>query len=132
MTFCVTSCGPASKIRRAERLIAKAEELGAKWHVDSVQVNVPVIVPETRVDSVFVQKPGDTVIITKDRLQVKIMRWQADTIRVQAECAADTIYTTVTKTVTKTLEAKGGLKWWWLIVAAAAGMILGAVLRLVT
>lgn len=121
----VVSCGPASKLRRAEKLISKAEELGAKWRVDSVQIEVPIIIPETRVDSVFVQKPGDTVTITKERLKVKIMRWGMDTVRIEAECAADTVYRKVTKTVTKTIEAKGKIRWYHLGVAFLIGAVIG-------
>ena len=121
----LTSCGPAAKLRRAEKLISKAEELGAKWRIDSVQVEVPVIVPETRVDSVFVQKPGDTITITKERLKVKIMRYGMDTVKIEAECAADTIYKKVTKTVMKTIEAKGKIKWHHLAIVFFVGAVIG-------
>lgn len=119
------SCGPVAKLKRAEKLIKKAEELGAVWHVDSVQVEVPVFVPETRVDSIFVQKPGDSVVIEKERLKVIIKRLKGDTIKVEAECKADTIKVKVTKTVTKTIQAKDGIKWWWLIVVFVGGAIVG-------
>lgn len=118
-------CSAAHKLKRAEKLIAKAEEKGAKWHVDTITVEVPVFVPQTRVDSVIVSEPGDTVVITKDRLKLKYVRLQGDTVFIAAECAADTIYKQVPVTVVKTIKAKGGIKWWWLLVAAAAGMILG-------
>lgn len=127
----MTSCSPAAKLRRAEKLIDKAEELGAKWKVDSVVVEIPVPVPSVRVDTVERVLPGDSILIEKDRLRVVIKRLPGDTIKVQAECEADTITVTATKVVTKTIEAKGGLRWWWLLVAAAAGMILGAIVRLV-
>jgi hypothetical protein len=120
----LTGCA-ANKLKRAERLINKAEELGAKWHVDTVTVEVPVFVPETRVDSIIVSKPGDTVVITKDRLKLKYVRLQGDTVFIAAECAADTIYKKVSVTVVKTIKAKGGIKWWWLLVALAAGTFLG-------
>jgi hypothetical protein len=56
----LSSCSPAARLRRAEKLIKKAEEQGAVWTVDSIRVEVPVFVPETRVDSIFVSRPGDT------------------------------------------------------------------------
>lgn len=115
----------ANKLKRAERLISKAEELGAKWHVDTIMVEVPIVVPSVRVDSIIVSKPGDTVVITKDRLKLKYVRLRGDTVFVAAECAADTIIKKVPVTVVKTIKAKGGIKWWWLVVAAAGGMFLG-------
>lgn len=127
----LASCGPASKLRRAERLINKAEELGAKWHIDSIRVEVPVFIIETRVDSIFIQKQGDTVVLEKERLKVKIMRLPGDTVKVEAECSADTVRVQVTKVITTTIEAKSGLGWYWLIVAAAGGMILSAIIKII-
>jgi hypothetical protein len=112
-------------------LIAKAEELGAKWRVDSVTVEIPVPVESVRVDTVQKVLPGDTMVIEKDRLKVVIKRLPGDTIMVWAECKADTIKVRVTKTVTKTIEAKGGLKWWWLLVAGAVGIVVASLLRFI-
>ena len=123
------ACGPTAKLRRAEKLIKKAEELGAVWHVDSVQVEIPVPVESVRVDTVERVLPGDSIVLTKDRLKVIVKRLPGDTIRVTGECAADTIKVKVTKTVTKTIEAKGGIKWWWLILAGLVGAGLVAILR---
>lgn len=124
------SCGPAAKLRRAEKLIAKAEEMGAVWHVDTVYQMTPIEIESVRVDSVFVAQPGDTVTIEKDRLKVKYVRLPGDSVFIEGECEADTIYKAVPVTVTKTIKATGGLKWWWLLVAAAGGMILASLLRL--
>jgi hypothetical protein len=127
----LTACGPAAKLRRAEKLIAKAEELGAKWRVDSVTVEIPVPVQSVRVDTVERVLPGDSIILEKERLKVVIKRLPGDTIMVWAECRADTIKVRVTKTVTKTISAKGGLKWWWLLVAGAVGVLLASLVRLI-
>lgn len=127
----IASCGPAAKLRRAEKLIKRAEEQGAVWHVDTVRVEVPVFVPEIRLDSVFVSQPGDTVVLEKDRLKVKYVRLPGDSVFIEGECEADTIEIEVPVTITKTIEAKGGLRWWWLVVAAAAGMVIGAIVRMV-
>jgi hypothetical protein len=120
----LTGCA-ANKLKRAERLINRAEELGAKWHVDTLMVEVPIVVPSVRVDSTIIIKPGDTVTVWKDRLKLKYVRLAGDTVRIQAECAADTIYKKVPVTVVKTIKAKGGIKWWWLVIALAAGTFLG-------
>lgn len=127
----LTSCGPAAKLRRAEKLIAKAEELGAKWRVDSVVVEIPVPIQSVRVDTVERVLPGDSIVLEKERLKVIVKRLPGDTLLVWGECRADTIKVRVTKTVTKTIEAKGGLKWWWLLVAGAIGIILASLVRLI-
>ena len=126
----LASCGPAAKLRRAEKLIKKAEEQGAVWHTDTVYQMTPVEIESVRVDSVFVAKPGDTVTIEKERLKVKYVRLPGDSVFIEGECEADTIYKAVPVVVNRKLEAKGGHKWWWLLIAAAGGMILASLLRL--
>lgn len=112
----MVSCGPAAKLRRAERLIKKAELLGATWTIDSVQVKVPVFLKEIRVDSIFKDRVGDTVVITKDRLTVKYVRIPGDSVFVEGFMPADTVYKTVTKTIQKVIYApQKGLKWWHFI-----------------
>jgi hypothetical protein len=127
----ICSCGPAAKLRRAEKLINKAEELGAKWKVDSVIVEIPVPVQSVRMDTVERVLPGDSIVLEKERLKVVIKRIPGDTIMVWAECKSDTIKVRVTKTITKSIEAKGGIKWWWLLVAAAVGVLVASLLRLI-
>src|SRR5688572_9012354 len=78
----LTSCGPAAKLRRAEKLINKAEELGAKWKVDSVIVEIPVPVQSVRVDTVERVLPGDSIILEKERLKVVVKRIPGDTIMI--------------------------------------------------
>lgn len=117
------SCGAANKLKRAERLIAKAESMGAVWHVDTVYKEVPYYVDSVRVDSVFIAKEGDTVVIEKDRLKLKYVRLPGDSVYIEAECEADTVYQNVPVTVTKTIEAKSDwLK--WLIIGFVGGIVL--------
>lgn len=125
----VVSCGPAAKLRRAEKLIKKAEEQGAVWTVDTVYTTIPVVTTETKLDSIFIQKPGDTVILSKDVLKVKIIRLPGDSIFVEGECKSDTIYQSVPVEVTKTIEAKSWLKWWMLAIALAIGLLIGVLKR---
>ncbi len=120
----------ARKLKRAERLIAKAEEAGAQWHTQTIYVQDTVFITETRVDSLIVSKPGDTVTITKDRLKLKYVRLAGDTVFIDAECAADTIIKKVPVTVVKTIKAKGGIKWWWILVALGVGVITGFVAKM--
>lgn len=123
------SCGPAAKLKRAEKLIKKAEELGATWHVDTVIQKIPVPVPQIEIRAVHHAIPGDTVVIEKDRLQVKVVRLPGDSIFVEGKCKSDTVEIEVPVTVTKTIEAKGGIKWWWLVIAGLVGAGLIALFR---
>lgn len=125
----VTSCGPAAKLRRAEKLINKAEELGAKWHVDTVTTMIRVPYPEVYVKEVHHAAVLDTVVIEKDRLKVKVVRLPGDSIFVEGKCAADTIIREVPVTVTKTIEAKGWLRWWMLVIAVLAGAGIVSILK---
>lgn len=125
LTLFLLSCGPASKLRRAERLISKAEEKGATWRVDTVYKEVPLIVSQVKKDTVFESLPGDTVVIEKERLRVKYVKLPGDSVFIEGECKADTVYKEVPVTVTKTIEAKGGINWYWLVVVALAGLLIG-------
>lgn len=115
----IASCGPAAKLRRAERLIKKAEAMGAVWHVDTVFKIVPVTTKLVERDTVLLNVPGDTITITRDKLRVKV-KVMRDSIYVKGECLPDTIKVIVPVQVNKTIDAPRGLPWWlWLIVAAA-------------
>lgn len=100
------SCSANNKLRRAERLIKEAENKGAVWHVDTVYKEIPVFIDSVRVDSIFVAKVGDTVVIEKERLKLRYIRLAGDSVFIEAECKADTVYQKVPITVTKTIEAK--------------------------
>ena len=120
LCFLLISCGPASKLRRAEKLIKKAELQGATWYVDTVFKEVPVILKEIRVDTLISVRAGDTVVLQKDRLQVKYVRLRGDTVFVDAACLPDTVKIEVPVTVTKVIDAKCN-PWWWYLVAGLIG-----------
>lgn len=120
----LASCSSASKLRRAEKLIKKAELQGAKWKTDTILVSVPIPVPEIHLDSIIVTSPGDTVTIERERLRVKYVKLMGDTVFISADCLADTIYQEVPVTVIKTIEAKGFMRWWMLVLAFLAGVFL--------
>lgn len=125
------SCGPVAKLKRAERLIKKAEEMGAVWHTDTIVQEIKVPVPEIVVQEIHHAPLHDTVRIEKEKLKIKVVRIPGDSIFVEGKCIADTIIKKVPVTITKTIKATGGLRWWWLIVAAAVGMLLGAIIKLI-
>jgi len=73
-------------------------------------------------DTAFVYK-GDTITITKDRLQIKYFRVN-DTTYIEGTCIGDTIY--ITKSVKiPTIQTKPSpFKWWWLLMAALFGAVI--------
>lgn len=127
----LASCGPAGKLRRAEKLIKKAEEQGAVWASDTITVKVPVVLTQTRLDSIFVSKPGDTVVLKEDRLEVRFVRLPGDSVFIEGECKADTVYKEVPVTVTNVIKApdKGFKIWHALVLGFIIGLIFVIVLR---
>lgn len=123
IVFC--SCSSASKLRRAEKLIKQAEEMGATWTVDTVTVEIPYAVPEIHVKEVHHALPGDTVRINKDRLQIKYVRLKGDSVFIEGKCKSDTVMVEVPVTIVKTIKAKQGFSLWQLIVLALIAVIFG-------
>lgn len=117
----LTACSPVHKLKRAEKLIEQAGELGAKWKVDTVKTTVEIPVPEIRFKEIVKVLPGETVEVTKDKTVVKIVRLPGDSILVDVYHPADTVYKEVPVTVTRTISA--GYTKWQLI-----GSVLGGIL----
>lgn len=119
------SCAPQAKLRRAEKLIKKAELLGAQWRVDTVKVNVPVFIDRIALDTLLISGTSDTVVITKDRLRLKYVNLPGDTVWISGECDSLTIIKEVPVTITKVIQAPDkGLKWWQLILIGAGAMLV--------
>lgn len=104
LLFACISCGPRWHVRQAEKHIAKAEQLGATWGSDTVFRTIEIPVPEVRVDSTIVIKPGDSVVIFKDRLEVKYKRLAGDTVFIEAACLPDTVEVEVVHYVNRELN----------------------------
>jgi hypothetical protein len=75
-----------------------------------------------RTDTAFVYK-GDTITITKDRLQIKYFRVN-DTTYIEGKCLGDTLYITKTIKVPTITPKPSPFKWWWLLMAALFGAVL--------
>ena len=73
-------------------------------------------------DTAFVYK-GDTITITKDRLQIKYFRVN-DTTYIEGACKGDTIYITKSVKVPTIQPKPHPFKWWWLLMAALFGAVL--------
>jgi hypothetical protein len=79
------SCTPQ---KRLNRLIALHPELKT---TDTIRIQDTTIIPATRIDTAFHEsKLNDTVIITKEKLKLKLHRIH-DTVYVEAEREADTV-----------------------------------------
>lgn len=112
-----TSCSSGWKanwqLRRAEKLINKAEAAGLQWKRDTVYRDITVYVPSVRYDTLFKSEPNDTITITKDRLQIKYVRLPGDTVWIDGECEADTIIQKVPTYINNEIKSeKSGLPWW--------------------
>lgn len=53
----------------------------------------------------------DTVTITKDRLRIRLLKLPGDTVRVEAECAPDTVRIKTTHIEYNTKELEQSRKW---------------------
>ena len=126
----LTSCGPTAKLRRAEKLIKKAEAQGATWRVDTIYKEIAVPIESVRLDTLFKDVPGDTVTLIKDRLKVVYVRLPGDSVYIEGECEADTVYQKVATVVNREIEVKSGLPWWiWVIIGVMGLVILRFVFR---
>jgi hypothetical protein len=97
LLFVLSSCGPAAKLRRAERLINEAVAAGAKVKADTVFVEKIIEGPKTTVEvpvDRMVLQLRDTVIY-QDRIRIHY-QLRRDTFRMQVECPKDTIRIPVT------------------------------------
>jgi len=123
----VTACGPASKLRRAKRLIASAETSGATVVTDTVFKEVPVYVKEIRIDTI-VQRVDfrDTITVTKDRVVTRIKIDPVEkTVYVKTVCPPDTLRIKVPVVVTKKISA--GYTGWGLVWRTGVGFLLGLI-----
>lgn len=119
-------CSPSFKaskhLRKAKKHILKAESYGAKWSKDTVYQEVAVEVPKVTVDTIFRSDVGDTVVITKDRLEVKYIRLRGDSVFIEGTCKADTVYKSVPVVVNN--EIKCPPDKWRLPALVFAGIIV--------
>lgn len=124
------SCGPTQQLRRAERLISKAESKGAVWKIDTVYKETSFTITGVETDTIFVPHEGDTVIIEKERLSVKFVDLPGEKVYIEGKCLPDTVIMSVPYQVTKTIQA--GKSIWnythWFAILFVFGLFCGAII----
>jgi hypothetical protein len=132
LALILIGCSPTAKLRRAEKLIAKAEQQGAQWHSDTLHSTIEIPVPEIVKDTIFQSKAGDTVYIHKERLLIKYIHLKGDSVEIEGKCEADTVIKEVVVTIHKEIDAppcEQKVKWWYLIIALLVGGFIVKLLR---
>jgi hypothetical protein len=120
----LSCCGPSANLRRAERLIKKAELNGASWRQDTIKVTMPVFVDRIALDTLFISRPSDTITIEKSRLKLKYVRLPGDTVWIEAVCDSTVIYKEVPVTITKVISAPKSNWWRALLIGVGIGAFL--------
>ena len=139
----LVSCSVEKRFqKRIERAERKIEKLTIKYpqllRLDTLRDTITLTIDEVRHDTAFIPSEGDTVFINKDRLRIKYVT-RNDSVFIQGECKADTIYKTIeipTEKIEITkqsnleyLTEKLG-KWIkWLIALIFVGMIIWFVIK---
>jgi hypothetical protein len=78
-------------------------------------------------DTSFIYK-GDTVTITKDRLQIKYYRVN-DTTYIEGTCKGDTIYLEKVIQIPSIQPKPHPFKWYWLLFAALIGAVIALTIK---
>lgn len=118
------------KLKRANKLIAQAEQLGVKWKSDTIFKTIPVFIESVKYDSIFTSLQGDTVYLEKDRLKIKYVRLPGDSVFIEGRCEADTVKIEVPISVTKTVTTGLGVLTvvQWSVLALIIGAVLARIL----
>ena len=126
LIFLFTSCTPTFYLKKAERALKKAEQLGADVSADTIYKEHTVIRTETLIDSIFTTRQGDTIRIYKDLLKIKYVRLAGDSVFIEGKCEADTVKIKVPYQVIKEIKS-GHSNWdvikWCLIVLVVAVLL---------
>lgn len=127
-TILLSGCSPAGKLKRAQKLIDKAEQAGAKWKVDTVYISKEVIVPERVLDTLvrYVNRT-DTITVTENNVITKIKyNTKEKNVFVHTVCPKDTVRIEVPVQVTK--EIKAGASVWDIIKICLLVAVVAALL----
>ena len=104
-------------------LLVLLTSCSAQWHLkkavqkdplilekDTLVVTNTVVTPPVAITDTVTLKQHDTIVIQKDRLKVQLVKVN-DTITINAECASDTIVTTIEVPYEKIVYVKEKTLW---------------------
>ena len=104
-------------------LLGSLMSCSAQWHLkkavqkdptilekDTLVVTTTVVSPPVAITDTVTLKQHDTITIVKDRLKVQLVKVN-DTITINAECASDTIVTTIEVPYEKIVYVKEKTLW---------------------
>jgi len=116
------------QLKKAERAIAKAEQLGAVVKPDTVFTDRTILIPEYRTDTLIKQVNfTDTIRIENERIKWKVkVNTVEKEIFVEAKCKADTVVIRVPVEVTRNI--KSGYSLWEIIILAIVALVVGGVI----
>lgn len=120
----LVSCGPNYYLKRAERNLKKAEQLGAKITPDTVYIERNIFIPEVSKDTIFQAIKGDTVFIHKDRLSIRYIKLQGDSVFIRGQCRDSIIKIKEPVYINKTITAECGLPWWVYVVFGLSALVI--------
>jgi hypothetical protein len=118
------------KLKRANRLIGEAEQLGVKWKSDTIFKTIPVFIESVKYDSIFTSRQGDTIFIEKERLKIKYVRLPGDSVYIEGKCDSVTVIKEVPISVTKEIKTGLGVLTvvQWSVLALIVGFFAGAII----
>jgi hypothetical protein len=90
------------------------------FDTETITVHDTIKVPEVHRDSMFFYNQKDTVIITKDNLEIKYF-YSNDSVYIDGRCKEKTIIKERTVTINK---YKQNPTWYWWIIGILVGLLL--------
>lgn len=136
LSLLLCGCGAAHQLRKAERAIAKAKELGAKVNSDTTWATIKFVAPSQHFETVL-SDPNwrDTVYVKgADSISVKILRIPAtstapEKVYISADCPEREVEKKVPVGVSTSISA--GYSLYDLIICAIAFAVIGYIVRVV-
>jgi CYTH domain-containing protein len=136
----LSSCGSGAKLRRAERLINKAEQQGAQWRSDTTRTLKSFYFSGVRNDFQFTFPKQDSVayFTTKDSIQVKLIREKVpadsaaivDKFRAEIECPPVSAEVETETIINRDIVAPKPYWTWWKVAGVSlilliVGLVVG-------
>lgn len=132
LALLLSSCSGAQLLKKAERLIRKAEQKGAKWSYDTTFQMVKLKTDPIKVQ--FTPKPlifNDTIVFrdTITNVVTKVLV-REKTVAAATDCPPQEKIVKVPVTVIKTIKAKIPITWWDYIIGLIIAFAVGFVVRM--